>query len=228
MIHGACSDGYNGDPENCDLDFEDEVSAICNHPSAVPTKQPTFQPTNKDIVDIPVGSVVIIGYDQQDNSFEVVTLIDLQVNTVLKFTGLFISRSPIINSIILIFYLVLDNRYSNITGLGTTEGIVEIQVLQTIPAGTTWVVNADSMTVTKNRTHYPSLGNLTKVSGSFNLATSGDNVFIFAGDVDQPDFIFAFASKQWVFTTMYLHRYIQHTLICVLNPKYIRLMILIW
>ena len=73
-----------------------------------------------------------------------------------------------------------------------------MNVLEIIPAGTTWVVNVDTMSVTKNGMHYSSLGNLTSVSGAFNLASSGDNIFIYLGDADEPAFVFGFASKEWV------------------------------
>lgn len=88
MIHGTCSDDYNGDPDECDLTFEDEISPICNHPSATPTEQPTFRPTSANIPDtLSPGSVVIKGYDQSGNSFEVVSLVDIPVDTTLRFTG---------------------------------------------------------------------------------------------------------------------------------------------
>ena len=85
MVHGACSDNYNGDPKECDVDFQDEVSATCNHPSAKPTIQPTMRPTSTN--DLSPGSVVVIGYDQQENSFEVVCLVDIPMGTELRFTG---------------------------------------------------------------------------------------------------------------------------------------------
>ena len=198
MIHGTCSDDYNGDPGDCDVDFQDEVSATCNHPSAKPTIQPTMRPTNH--ADLSPGSVVVIGYDQQENSFEVACLVNVPMGTNLRFTG---QSTTIVYSLSSIFSLtwhhhVLDNRYSNVTGLGKTEGTVAVDVLEIIPAGTTWVVNVDTMSVTKNGTHYSSLGNLTSVNGAFNLAQSGDNIFIYLGDPDEPVFVFGFASKQWV------------------------------
>ena len=88
MIHGTCANDYNGDPDDCDLNFQDEVSSACNHPTIQPVHPPTFQPSQPSATSLPVGSVVVKGYDQFNNSFEVITLVDLPVNTTMQFTGL--------------------------------------------------------------------------------------------------------------------------------------------
>ena len=70
------------------------------------------------------------------------------------------------------------------------------------------------MEVTKSGTHFASLDNLTKISGSFDLSSSGDNIFIYQGDKDDPIFIFGFASKQWVH--IYIYIYVKaHMYICM-------------
>ena len=111
-IHGTCASDYNGDPDNCDLNFQDEVSSSCNHPTTHPIHPPTFPPSQPSTTSLPVGSVVVKGYDQFNNSFEVITLLDLPVNTMIQFTGLrYISR--VMSHLIVIVVLINSSLYSH-------------------------------------------------------------------------------------------------------------------
>eukprot|EP00602_Paraphysomonas_sp_CaronLab_P006100 CAMPEP_0185020602 /NCGR_PEP_ID=MMETSP1103-20130426/3215_1 /TAXON_ID=36769 /ORGANISM="Paraphysomonas bandaiensis, Strain Caron Lab Isolate" /LENGTH=645 /DNA_ID=CAMNT_0027551601 /DNA_START=313 /DNA_END=2250 /DNA_ORIENTATION=- len=142
-------------------------------PTPAPTEVavPTISPapTASHARTVTVGDVAIVLFNSDDA--DTVTLVALDAvgaGTLLKIT---------------------DNGWLG-SSFRSGEGVVGFSVTSTVPAGHVWSYEGAEIT-----TPY---GVWSKLSGSFSLATSGDNIFVYVGDSDSPEFLFGLSTVPWV------------------------------
>ncbi|CAE7513339.1 unnamed protein product [Symbiodinium microadriaticum] len=82
-----------------------------------------------------------------------------------------------------------DNGWTG-SQLRTGEGVLGFTVERMIPAGLTWAYEGAPATTT--------YGTWEKISGSFSLATNGDQILAYVGDDLAPFFVFGLSTVPWV------------------------------
>ena len=116
------------------------------------------------------GDIAVIGYEgDSPDWFSIVLLTDIPEGTLVYFT---------------------DNGFNNLGALNTTEGTIA----WTAPSGG---LAAGSVVNFSGDTWSVDQGSLS-TTGSFNLATGGDQIIVYQGSSSSPSFIYAISNMPWV------------------------------
>lgn len=130
---------------------------------------PQDEGTTLENYSLDPGTIAIIGYEgDSPDWFSIVLLEDIPEGTVVYFT---------------------DNGFNDTGALNTTEGTIA----WTVPAGG---LTAGSVVKFTGDTWSVDQGSVT-TTGSFNLATGGDQIIVYQGSSSSPSFIYAISSLPW-------------------------------
>lgn len=156
----------------CPSDYVDPDSTTCDKIEPLsPTVSPTISlaPTTTPAdCDLMPGDLAIVSF----NSDAPDTFTTVALVPIAPGTQLFFTDRP----------------WSGSEFVTSSEGVLLFSATDLIPAGSQFYYPNDEEV----------LGIWSKVSGSFNLATSGDQILIYCGTAESPNFLYALSNNGWL------------------------------